>query len=175
MAAQEDLARAKSHIRFLYGMQVMFAALCCGGFYAGFTEINSLRAEMQREIARLQPVEFGGFETDARASVYDAKERVSVDDEDNDLGGEQLLRVRRQATGHSMHGNGDGSGSGGAPAGPEDWMWLTSYSRVPVSPLFIVFLCCIANYSPTPRYPTPLFCCHFVKCSSYTWLCARLW
>ena len=152
-------AVVRIHIRVLYLvlLVVVTGALC--GFWICFSELLELRKDLNAEIGKRTLVEFSGqdsYSVPSRRSygtfaksqephiLFTYKEKSSanqrngpfygenedpLEHEDTEGGEDQLLRVKRDAQKlNSFYKEGSGI--------PDDYVWLTSYARIPVSFLF---------------------------------------
>ena len=142
------------HIKVLHGclLVVTLGSIC--GFWLCLTEIENVRKDLNTEIAKRTMVEFDGCssksrtnqinETDNSFSFGDRTTRSSSGEDTShfigDRDGEHLLnsvdydneqkliRVKRRTRRKPAYYK-DGA------VEPKDMMWLTSYSRIPVSSL----------------------------------------
>ena len=125
-------------------MKIIHACLLCVtigticGFWICFNELQSLRKELNAEIAKRTVVEFtdltvhnlptsndsNTFEHQIVLTYEDTKD---VNSKNRDLNEEEkLVRVKRRARRKAYY-----------KEEPEDMVWLTSYSRIPVSIIFL--------------------------------------
>ena len=125
------------HIKITYFCILLLTASGICGFWICLTRLHALREEFEAKFAKNNAVvEFENFD-----ALSERGRHVGGDDADavlheDDLSEETLSRVKRQQQ-HAFRpanaNNREGSGA------PEDWVWLTSYSRIPVS-LFSTFV-----------------------------------
>lgn len=150
------------HVKILYSCLLFITAGTTCGLWLCFTEVYNLRRDFDHEILHSdRAVEFGNLgqhvyaeednnshaqgwsEGDRRIREEDGDMEEDDDSESSRVGGQigdsedQLIRVKRRAGRrrklkegptflNSRHWGKEGSGA------PEDWVWLTSYSRIPV-------------------------------------------
>ena len=155
------------HIRILYCLSFVIIVGVSVATWACLSEVDKLRKDFTGQVLRRGVAEFGDV---PRVNVNDVREtftegRVTSEEEEEVVPEEeQLLRVKRdvspideeirrkQQGQPSYYHHGEGSGMS------DDWVWLTSYARIPVSPLF-----CLLSFqiiSKTLRVfflPFPLF------------------
>ena len=152
-ATSNDLKTSSSvqcHIRILYCLWLLLACVVGASIWLGHFQIQRLKEELRHEI-HIQSRSFVEFNPELRHGDLEYSSPPSVlDEEDVDEEGEselsksaeqeEFLRVKRRARRHGhqqkipqkdeqpiyLHQK-EGSGL------PEDWVWLTSYSRIPVS------------------------------------------
>ena len=144
------------HIRVLYTSLLVIVTSTLLGFWTCFSELQRLRNDLNAEIAKRTIVEFskqkgytvplqtsyGAYERSQGPQVlFTFKENSSpsrkdglpfeqsedpLEHEDTGGGEDQLLRVKRDAQKlHAFYKEGSGI--------PDDYVWLTSYARIPVS------------------------------------------
>ena len=148
----------RMHIRVLYTSLLVIVTGTLLGFWTCFSELQRLRKDLNAEIAKRAIVEFSkqkGYTVPLQTSygVYQRSHRSQVlftfkensspsskdslpfeqsedplEHEDTQGGEDQLLRVKRDAQKLNVFYK-EGSGI------PDDYVWLTSYARIPVSTL----------------------------------------
>ena len=144
MSTEKKDSSVRVHIRVLY---LLIAVLCFGFAYATWiclTEIRQLRSDLDGEMAALSlrrgdVVEFSGDGawSDGGTATSEADSTPGgVTIERMGASSDEVVRVRRDTKRRRSRPSffTDGSepteGSGGSGG---DWVWLTSYSRIPVS------------------------------------------
>ena len=143
----KDATNVHLHIKVIY---LLITVLCFGFAFATWicmTEIRQLRSDLDSETAALRRGEVVEFDDDVVVSHGD----VAWDDHDTDSasGGsiprkevtiesmDDRVRMRRGAKRRrsrpAFYVDEGKEGSGDSDAGgSDDWVWLTSYSRIPV-------------------------------------------
>lgn len=150
------------HVKILHGCLLFVIAGTICGFWICLSELQNLRRDLDAEIAKRAMVEFNapeGFMENrngqnsnrkhdnstpyTREIIFGLHEEELYPEEgehalpEAEGEEEQLLRVKRRANRRSNRRNAHykegGSGTQGGAGAPEDWVWLTSYSRIPVS------------------------------------------
>ena len=131
------------HMKIIHACLLIVTLGTVCGFWICFSELQNLRKELNAEIAKRSIVEFADLIVDNPTSnknnnndsdtsehhivltyedsndVYRRERDVLNSDVDE---GERLVRVKRRARRKAYYKN-----------EPEDMVWLTSYSRIPVS------------------------------------------
>ena len=124
---------ASLHIKILYILLSLLAVISVTALSLCFTEIYALRTDFEGKIVRRGTAEFEDLDAAYQARKHgdrgDALTRGELG-EDGEIV-QQGTRNRRSAFPYdaAKMDRGEKEGSGGA----DDWVWLTSYSRIPVS------------------------------------------
>ena len=151
------------HIRVLYLVLLVITTGTLCGFWICFNEIQKLRRDLNAEVAKRTLVEFSKQESYSVPSktgygaflkskephiLFTYKEKSSsgpkdgpsyienedpLEHEDTEGGDNQLLRVKRDAQKLNAFYK-EGSGV------PDDYIWLTSYAKIPVSFHYFFYL-----------------------------------
>ena len=151
------------HVRLLYACWIVTSVSCAYAIWLSFDQMSKMRLELENELSMYQRrvVEFN-VHSDPWTNRVHAQPRTAttttssyatpvVIPSDDDVG-EDFVRVRRNADKprkkarkhrtraadvsrpptffYGGRSTGENEGSGNTP---EDWVWLTSYSRIPVS------------------------------------------
>ena len=122
------------HVKILYLILTFVVVSFSGLLWVSFIQIHQLRHELALKLSH-SVVEFENMDRRSKEGPTSTGRGQNAAPLFEDAESEQLVnvktRVRRQAPFH------DGGGSGGHLGGaPDDWVWMSSYSRVPVSTNF---------------------------------------
>ena len=134
------------HIKVLYLSNAILLLALVGVTFVGHLVVKQQKQDLELEIqlaakryVDFNPDQFGGD------SAYYAKPPPDVDSDDDvtRVQAQQLVRIKRRALRHgdvdgTEHARRDPSYIRDPPANgesdlPDDWVWLTSYTRIPVS------------------------------------------
>jgi len=144
MSTEKKDSSVRIHIRVLY---LLITVLCFGFAYATWiclTEIRQLRSDLDGEITALRRgdvIEFSDDDAWSNGGTGTATSEADLTPggftiERMDASSDEVVRVRRDTKRRRSRpsfftdGNEPSEGSGGSEG---DWVWLTSYSRIPVS------------------------------------------
>lgn len=113
-------SKVRIHIKTLYCLTLLLLVLVISGVWLIFSQIERIRTDLNGKVARNELVEFKTFERhkeDVDTSVY----QTMGNSFDNRLSTKSTTGSRRRRE------TWEGSGA------PDDWVWLSSFSRIPVS------------------------------------------
>ncbi len=145
------------HIKLLYVLLTILTAGSVCAIFKCFIEIHNLRQDLDATLLSNRAVEFANLEdilaerklkyqadfdseNDSTEANDGKAESETPDFEGNIENNEdQLIRVRKKRhasfyrTADSRRHGRDAATPGSGSNGPDDWVWLSSYSRIPVS------------------------------------------
>ena len=110
------------HIKLLYFFTTFQASFIAIVVYFGFNHITDLRYQLENQNSFINSVQF--------------KDVVQVDtlaaNRDSDDASLHTEGTRKRRDAPVFYRDDPRGNSGGTKGEPEDWVWLTSYSRIPV-------------------------------------------
>ena len=110
------------HIRILHGCLLLVTTGTVFGFWICLSELQNLRNDLNAEIAKRTLVDFGPLDSESKQNLSEKIDDLEESVED----GEKVIRVKRRARRRPAYYK-EGVDE------PKDMVWLTSYSRIPVS------------------------------------------
>lgn len=126
MAASVNKAKDVLHIKLLYSLIVLLLVAFAAGFFWSYKEIQRLRNEIERKLVRQEMVDFRVYNNSHPAAFRDTQLKADVENRtflpnSDDEFESVRRRIKRQTSSRD-------------DSGTDDWVWLSSYSRIPVSP-----------------------------------------
>ncbi|KAK6179806.1 hypothetical protein SNE40_012078 [Patella caerulea] len=128
MASKGQLTSTDIHVRILYLITLLLTTLIATTVWMGYTELKRLKILLDDKVSKSEVMyvrfkESGFMEDDQilPSTWSDPADQRQYTGDDNNSEEVKSTRERRHVV--------EGSGS----ANPDDWAWLSSYSRIPVS------------------------------------------